>query len=96
MASVANDPNGNFVNELTCLLNKYSKENGSNTPDYILANYLIQQLAAWNLAVRAREEWHGRKFSSGSLNPSDDRESDEPIPTPSQLNVCGPPLTSSE
>ena len=56
-----------FGDELVCLLNKYSKENGSNTPDFILAEYLTQQLEAWNLAVRAREEWYGRKFSQGSL-----------------------------
>lgn len=57
----------NFNNDLACLLNKYSKENGSNTPDFILAEYLTQQLEAWNLAVRASEEWYGRKFSQGSL-----------------------------
>ena len=56
-----------FGDELACLLNKYSKENGSNTPDFILAEYLTQQLEVWNLVVRAREEWYGRKFSQGSL-----------------------------
>ena len=30
-----------FEKELTDLLNRYSKENGSNTPDFILARYLI-------------------------------------------------------
>ena len=33
-----------FKKELTELLNRHSKENGSNTPDYVLADYLIKQL----------------------------------------------------
>jgi len=33
-----------FEKELTNLINKYSIENGSNTPDYILARYLIRSL----------------------------------------------------
>ena len=60
----------NFSDELTCLLNKYSKENGSNTPDFILTEYLMQQLEAWNLAVKAREERYGRRFYSlGAVRP---------------------------
>ena len=50
----------NFENELTAMLNKYSMENVSNTPDFILAQYLCQCLAAFNTAVQQRETWHGR------------------------------------
>lgn len=63
---------GSFSDELSCLLNRFSKENGSNTPDFILAEYLTRQIQTWNLAVRAREEWYGRKFSQGSLGLSKD------------------------
>ena len=35
-------------------------ENDSNTPDWILAQYLIGALAAFNTAVQQRESWYGR------------------------------------
>lgn len=47
-----------FAQELTELVNRYSKENGSNTPDYVLANFLQNSLAAFDLAVNQRAD-HG-------------------------------------
>lgn len=46
--------------ELAMTLNRHSVENASNTPDFILAQYLIGCLAAWNRAVQQRETWYGR------------------------------------
>jgi hypothetical protein len=48
-----------FREALTALLNRYSKENGSNTPDYLLANFLIGCMDAFDLTVRRRDEWRG-------------------------------------
>ena len=45
---------------ISTLLNKHSKENDSNTPDFILAKYLIECLTSFNKAVCARENWYGR------------------------------------
>lgn len=42
------------------ILNSHSMENRSNTPDFILAGYLIACLAAFDQATNAREEWYGR------------------------------------
>ena len=50
-----------FERDLAALLNKYSAENGSNTPDYVLAAYLRGCLAAFDLATRSRDDWHGFK-----------------------------------
>ena len=50
---------GKFTKELQGLINKYSKENGSNTPDYILANYLFGCLKNWNVHVMHRSDWYG-------------------------------------
>lgn len=61
----------NFDDELACLLNKYSKENGSNTPDFVLSEYIRSCLSAFNDATRAREQWYGRPFSPGSLSWTD-------------------------
>ena len=50
-----------FQDELESLVNRYSKENGSNTPDYVLARYISDCLEAFNRAVNRREEHYGRK-----------------------------------
>lgn len=55
--------NESFQEELRALLNRYSKENESGTPDYILAEFLIQQLNLWNNTVIARAMWRGEKVS---------------------------------
>ena len=49
-----------FRQELTDLINRYSIESASNTPDYILAMYLHGCLHAFNEAVQQRETWYGR------------------------------------
>lgn len=45
--------------DIESAINRNSAENGSDTPDYILARYLEACLAAFDLAVRDRDEWHG-------------------------------------
>lgn len=50
-----------FEKDLERLINKYSQENGSDTPDFILAKYLNDCLTAWNHAVSWREKWYGRE-----------------------------------
>jgi len=49
-----------FQKELEELINQQSMENGSNTPDFILAQYLLGCLVNFNLTVKRREEWYGR------------------------------------
>ena len=49
-----------FRKELEKLLNKASKENGSDTPDYVLANYLNGALHLFDKAVIEREKYYGR------------------------------------
>lgn len=53
---------------LTSLLNEYSEENASNTPDFILAEYMIGYLDAYNKASRAREAWYGKSLSINKEN----------------------------
>jgi len=50
---------GNFEEDLAALLNKYSIENESNTPDWILAEYIGRCLAAFNMAVHQRDDLLG-------------------------------------
>lgn len=49
-----------FRKELEVLINRHSAENGSMTPDFILAQYLVDCLGAFDKAVSNREAWHGR------------------------------------
>lgn len=46
-----------FKSELCSLLNRCSQESRSNTPDFILANYLIDCLRAWDLAVTQHDHY---------------------------------------
>jgi hypothetical protein len=45
--------------ELASVLNRHSAENGSNTPDFILAEYMLSCLAAYNSATKKTREWQG-------------------------------------
>lgn len=49
-----------FRTELQGLINRHSRENGCNTPDWILAEYLVDCLLIFDKAVTARERWYGR------------------------------------
>jgi hypothetical protein len=51
----------NFKEELTHLINRYSLENGSDTPDFMLAEYLVSCLNAYERAVEQRSAWFGNK-----------------------------------
>lgn len=59
-----------FRRELIALLNKHSKENFSNTPDFILADYLINCLNAFNLTTNRRTEWYGEKLIRSKVEES--------------------------
>lgn len=45
-----------FKDGLRSLINRHSQENGSDTPDFILADYLVGCLSAFDTAVRRRTE----------------------------------------
>lgn len=47
-----------FPHALSSLINSYSKENGSNTPDFILADYMHSCLKAFDNAVNSRTNWY--------------------------------------
>jgi hypothetical protein len=59
-----------FKDQLASLLNRHSAENASNTPDFILADYLCRCLDVWNASVQEREEWWGRHVSAPSTAPT--------------------------
>lgn len=50
-----------FREEIQDAINRHSKENASNTPDFILAEFLEICLKAFDKAVTQRETWYERK-----------------------------------
>jgi hypothetical protein len=62
-----------FQQKLESLINETSQENASDTPDWILAEYLNHCLDAFNVAVTHREQYYGAKspditIQSGIVN----------------------------
>lgn len=49
-----------FEKELRSLINRHSIENASNTPDYILADFIAHCLIAFNRATHERDRWYGK------------------------------------
>ena len=58
-----------FKNELCDLINRYSLENESNVPDFILTEYLISCLKAFNKANRKSNKWHSSGVIARSMTP---------------------------
>ena len=63
--------NKGFLTDLEALINRYSRENPSGTPDFILAAFLADCLRAWDEAVAAREQWYGRSLSPAAHSADD-------------------------
>lgn len=70
-----------FRKELETAINRCSMENGSNTPDFILAEFLTRCLHAFDQSVTRREQWYGRDPAVGPAS----RRNDGP------QEIVGPP-----
>ena len=57
---VNEDHQNSLRHEIEKAINRYSRENASDTPDFLLAEYLTDCLAAFEKATRERERWYGR------------------------------------
>lgn len=49
------------TDQFQSVINSNSLENESNTPDWVLANYLVNCLEAFNAGVRNRDNFFGGK-----------------------------------
>lgn len=58
---------GDLRRDLAEVVNRYSRENGSNTPDFILAQYLANCLDAFDNAIWNRAMWYGKVDSIGGV-----------------------------
>lgn len=48
-----------LTTKISSLLNAASRENASDTPDFILAEFMVAALNSFEAATRARTLWHG-------------------------------------
>lgn len=53
------DKRDEFKRRLAALINEYSLENDSDTPDFILAEYLYYCLESFAWASNRRRTWYG-------------------------------------
>lgn len=51
-----------IVDGFASVINRYSAENNSNTPDFILAEYLMNCLEAYEKIHAANEKWYGKEL----------------------------------
>lgn len=58
-----------FRKQLQLLLNSVSMENRSDTPDFILAQYMTDCLEAFDRAVNRREAWYCRQSPQSTPTP---------------------------
>lgn len=63
-----------FEQQLKELINYNSKENESNTPDFILAQYMNECLAAFTNATKLREKYYGREDIESRIKDSSIQE----------------------
>ena len=64
------DNSEGFREQLSALINSNSAENGSDTPDFVLAAYLTDCLEAFDKATRARQGWYApaqRRETAGHI-----------------------------
>lgn len=54
-----------FQTELQAVLNRHNQEGHSNTPDFLLAEFITQCVTAFNKTVQARDGWYGVKLAPG-------------------------------
>lgn len=52
--------------QISTLLNEASREQDSDTPDFILAEYLMACLCAFEMGVNRRDGWYGLNLNPES------------------------------
>jgi hypothetical protein len=66
--SYPSEKDNNFRKDIEDAINRNSMENRSNTPDFILAEYLQGCLAIFDLATKKRDKWYGKEQRPGQSN----------------------------
>jgi hypothetical protein len=62
---VGNGQSPSLWDEIQAVLNRHSRENMSQTPDFILAQFLASALEAYEQAVNSRDSWYSLSQNPG-------------------------------
>lgn len=54
-----------LAHDLAEVINKHSRENTSNTADFLLAEYMLDALAAAEKLIKGRDRWYGLNPTPG-------------------------------
>jgi hypothetical protein len=65
-----------FEIELSKLVNRFSLEGGSDTPDFIVAESMALAMDVVHRAIRERDHWYGIALQPGKGSPPPDIEGD--------------------
>ena len=55
---MTNEKEVQLIQDFATAINKVSAENESNTPDFVLANYLLMCLKTFNHITKMRDDWY--------------------------------------
>ena len=72
-------------------INMFSRENVSNTPDFILAGFLMSCLSAFEQCSNARENWYGKHLtiqSVSSLSSPSENATQKVVATEARAQPC--------
>lgn len=56
---IGRDKNRRLADDLAKVINLHSRENASNSPDFVLGEFLSATLSAFEEATRDRDKWYG-------------------------------------
>lgn len=76
--------NQDLLSRIRSAVNAASVENVSNTPDFVIAEFLVDVLGALNKAINSRERWYD-KVATGDAEGSLNVPPAEPGPTAATL-----------
>lgn len=62
-----NHPSREFIDELKSLINRHSLDAATNTPDFILTAYLVDQIVSYGTTLERTRGWHSWPTLAESL-----------------------------
>jgi hypothetical protein len=54
-----------LAQDIAAVLNRHSMENASNTPDFLLAEYMERAMSAAEIMISRRDAWYGVSLTPG-------------------------------
>jgi hypothetical protein len=75
-------PLGREARALAAIIHEYGLEHFSNTPDFLLAEYLLGCLSVFDYAINDRNAWQGYWYHPGLAPPRSPGDVDDVCPSP--------------